>query len=120
MIFRVVLAALVSMALAIAGGGHAAPVAAAEASATVHAAVAEHDHGAHDGAHDAEAVSEQAKNGCSDSDHCLGCSAHCPAIALVESVPPAVGPRPSRLFTPGHERGAAGIVLTEERPPEAI
>ena len=120
MLFRVVLAAVVSMALAVAGAGHAAPVAAAEASATVHSAVAEHDHGAHDGAHDAEAVSKQVKNDCSDPDRCIGCSAHCPAIALVESVTPAAGPRQSRLFTPRHERGAAGIVLTEERPPEAI
>ena len=125
MFVRVLVAAIVSMALAFAGASHAMPVAAPSDMAVVEAPAPDGhgDHAGHNDHADRENVSgapDDSGNRCADADHCLGCSAHCPAIALIETHPVPSLPTPGARFLLRGERGKAGPVLNAERPPEAI
>lgn len=119
MLFRVLLAAVMVMALAMAGVGHAAPAGASEGvrmasqhGEAAHSADHAHDHGA--------PAAEKAPKGCDDASHCIGCVAHCPNGALMAA--PAL---PTQLRSLWHvdmreERLRPGIVPPTERPPETI
>lgn len=119
MLFRVFLAAVVMTALAMAGAGHAAP-ASADGEAVMSAV---HDH-AGDGStahpHHDPGAGEETANGCSDLEHCLGCSAHCPAVALVEMPPIRHDALAPTRFAPlvGHRDPA--LLPPMERPPEQV
>ena len=116
MLIRVLLAAVVSMALIMAGAGHAVPAMAGEGKLAAAADVADHDQ--HDGRGDHDAAPETGKSGCAD--HCIGCSFHCPAMALSEERAELAGLRPATRLTARHERCDSGLVAAAERPPRTV
>ncbi|WP_108658289.1 hypothetical protein [Acuticoccus kandeliae] len=120
MLVRVIFAAVLSMALALAGAGHAVPAKAADMGIAAHMAGPDQHHDGHAGGHDTGSLADKAAKGCSDSEHCVGCSAHCPAIALVDIRTVTGEARLAVRFAPRQDRGEAGPVSHAERPPRAI
>lgn len=138
MLVRAILAAIVSMALAFAGAGHAAPVgkghasmgapeAAAPEAAASHAMASATHHEVHAGHHDmgkaAEPAHEQpakSTNGCLTADNCVGCSAHCPAMALLAAPSVPTRCRPAVNFCQPEGPVDLGLTRDTERPPEVI
>lgn len=128
---RVVLAALITIALALSGVGHVLPAKAAAgmpgAMAVERQAVGHDGHAAHraDPAHHADAERRPAPAkatgpACVDPQDCTGCAAHCPAIAALAVPPLPVLPRPSAGFMPPVDHLESGALIRLERPPEAI
>ena len=138
MALRVLLAAIIVLALGLSGANHAAfakglaaPAPSSERhDASGHHAAAGHVHDAHDAAdHATQEQGEPASaspgaghggNGCSNAEHCIGCSAHCPVMTIGDGPRLPVVQWFRKPFERIAERCETGALARRERPPEAI
>lgn len=120
MYFRVFLAAaIVMVGFTVTGSGHGG-LAMADEKAVV---TALHDHVLDREAayrhHDPD-VSDKTSNNCSDMEHCMDCSTHCPAVALVDTRPISADCITASRFASLAEHSDPALLPPMERPPEPV
>ena len=119
MVFRLILAAVLSIALMVSAGSRVVPMDDGTAAASLHHVTAAAGHGDHAG-HGLDQMADADADGCSPKSHCLDCTTHCPAFAIVLTAPVLDLSGASRSFAAYQDSTERGLPAIADRPPEAV